>query len=102
MKKNFQTKAFLDLSQQLLIQNILLYKNGPLGPPKVENDLKIKSKSKVRIEGTIENESCSTTRVDPKPVFEPYPDPKNSPLGPKKIKNDLKIKSKSKVRIEKT
>ena len=27
--------------------------------------------SNVRIEGSIENESCSTTLVDPKTVFEP-------------------------------
>ena len=30
----------------------------------------------------IENKSCSNTLVDPKTVFEPYPDPKNSSLGP--------------------
>ena len=66
----------------------------------MKNDPKIKSKSKVRVEGTIENKSCSTTWVDPKIVFEPYPDQKNSPLGPQKVKNDPKNKSKSKVRIE--
>ena len=55
---------------------------------------------KIRIEGTIENKSCSTTWVDLKTVFEPYPEPKDSPLGPQKIKNDCKIKLKSKVRIE--
>ena len=36
-------------------------KNSPLGPQKVKNDPKIKSKSNVRMEGNIENESCSTT-----------------------------------------
>ena len=36
-------------------------KSSPLGPQKVKNDHKIKSKSNVRIEGNIENESCSTT-----------------------------------------
>ena len=36
-------------------------KNSPLGPKKVKSDPKIKSTSKVRIEGTIENKSCSTT-----------------------------------------
>ena len=35
------------------------------------NDPKIKSKSKVRIEGTMKNESCSTTLVDPKTVLSP-------------------------------
>ena len=35
-------------------------KNSRLGPQKVKKDPKIESKSKVRIELTIENESCST------------------------------------------
>ena len=48
----------------------------------------------------MENKICSTTWVDPKTVFEPYPDPKNSPLGPQKVKNDPKFESKSNVRIE--
>ena len=51
-------------------------------------------KSNVRIEGHIENESCSTTWVDPKTVVQPYPHSRNSPLGPKKVKNDSKIKEK--------
>ena len=67
-------------------------KNSPLGPQKVKKDPKIKSKSKVRIEGTVETETCSTTWVDPKKVFEPLPDPKNSPLGPKNNQNLFKIK----------
>ena len=42
------------------------------------------------MEENIDNKSCSTTLVDPKTFFEPYPDPKNSPLGPQKVKkNDL-------------
>ena len=36
-------------------------KNSPFGPKNVKNDPKIKSKSKVRIEENIKNESCSTT-----------------------------------------
>ena len=48
----------------------------------------------------IENKSCLTTWVQPKTVFEPYPDFKNSPLGPQKVKNNHKIESKSNVRIE--
>ena len=36
-------------------------KSSQLGPQKVDNYPKIKSKSNVRIEGNIENESCSTT-----------------------------------------
>ena len=47
-----------------------------------------------------QNESCSTTWVDPKTDVEPYSNPKNSPLAPQKVKNDPKIKSKSDVRIE--
>ena len=58
---------------------------------------KLSQKLKVRIEGTKENKSCSTTWVDPITVFEPYPNPNPKP---KKVKNDLKIKSKSKFRIE--
>ena len=51
-------------------------KNTQLGPQKVKNDPKIQSKSKVWIEGTsIENKSCSTTRVDPKTVLT-LPQPK--------------------------
>ena len=38
-------------------------KNSPLEPQKSQNDPKIKSKSNIRIEGHIENESCSTTWV---------------------------------------
>ena len=73
-------------------------KNSLLGPQKVKNDPKIKSKSNVRIEGNIENESCSTTWIDPKTVFEPFYSPKNSPLGPQKVENDQKIKQKSNIK----
>ena len=57
----------------------------PISALKSKNDPKVKSKSKVRIEGTIENKSCSTTWVDPKTVFEPYPDPKKT-FGAQKCK----------------
>ena len=46
----------------------------PPWPQKIKNDPKIKSKSKVRIEENIENKSFSTTWVDPKIVFQPYPE----------------------------
>ena len=69
-------------------------KNNPLGPQKVKNYPKIESKSNVRIQRNIENESCSTTWVDPKRIVEPHPNPKKCPLGPQKVKNDLKIKPK--------
>ena len=52
------------------------------------------------MERNKENESCSTTLLDPKTVFELFPNPKISPLGPQKVKNDPKNKSKSKVRID--
>ena len=74
---------------------------SPLGPQKVKNDPKIKSKSNVRIYGNIENESCLTTWVDHKTVFGPFPNPKNSLLGAQKVKNDPEIESKPNVRIEK-
>ena len=63
--------------------------NSPVGPKKEKNDLKIKSRSKVRIERNIENESCSTTWVDPKQFLNHTPTPK-WPLGPQKVKNDPK------------
>ena len=71
-----------------------------MGPQKVKNYPKIRSKSNVRIEGNIENESCSTTQIDPRTVFKPYPNPNKSPLLPHNVKNDRKIRSKSNVRIE--
>ena len=46
-------------------------KNSPSKPPKVKNDTKIKSNSRVRVEGITENKSCSTTWVVPKTAFEP-------------------------------
>ena len=42
----------------------------------------------------VQNKSYSTTLVDPKIVYEPYP------LGPQKVKNNPKIKSKLNVRFE--
>ena len=47
-------------------------KISSLGPQKVKNDPQIKSKSKVRLEGIIENESYSNTWVDLRTVFEPH------------------------------
>ena len=70
--------------------------NSQLGPTKVKNNPKIKSKSNFRLEGSIENKSLSTTWVDPKTIFKP------SSLGPQKVKNDPKIKSNSKNKIEGT
>ena len=49
---------------------------------KVKNDPNIKSKSYARVEENIENESSSTTWVDPKIVVKPYSNPQTSPLEP--------------------
>ena len=51
-------------------------KNSPLGPQKVKNHPKIKSKSKVRIEGTIKNRKNSNTGVDPENFLYPGWTPK--------------------------
>ena len=77
-------------------------KNCPLGPPKLKKYPKIKSKSKVRIEGTIETKSYQTTWVDPKTVFEPYPDHKNSPFKLKKSKMTPKSSQNQKLELKKT
>ena len=64
----------------------------PIKAPQVKRDHKIKSNSKVTIEENIENKSCSTTWVDPKIVFESYPDPKNSLIWLQKLKkNNLQL-----------
>ena len=55
-------------------------KNKLLGPQKVKDDPKIKSKSNVRIERNKEDESCSTTYVDPKTVVEPYSNPNKNEI----------------------
>ena len=72
-------------------QTLLNLKNRPLGPQTDKKDPKIKSKSNVRIERNKENEICLTTWVDPKTVFEPFPEPKNSPPGPQKSKMTPKL-----------
>ena len=71
-------------------------------PKNIIKDPKIQSKSNVRIDRNKENVSYSTTRVEPKTVFELFLNPKNSPLGPKKAKNDPKIKSKKMSELKKT
>ena len=58
------------------------------------------SKSKVRIDVTIDNKRCSTAWVDSKTVFNPYPDPKISPLGPQKWKKTPKLGQNKKIRVE--
>ena len=63
----------------------------PIRAQKVKNDPNIKSKSNARVEGNIENESCSTTWVDPKTVVKPYSDPQTSLLGPHKTKTTPKL-----------
>ena len=48
-------------TQNIFFQTCFDPKNSPLGPQKVKNDQQIKSKSKVRIEGTIEYKSKKQT-----------------------------------------
>ena len=81
------------MNPKTVVETFLNPKNGQLGPQKVKNYPKIRSKSNVRIEGNIKNKICSTTRVDPKTVVESYSNLRTSPLGPQKDKNDPKIKS---------
>ena len=66
------------------------HKTSPLGPQKDNDNPKIKSNSNVRIQGIIEYEICSTTRVEPKTIVELYSDPQTSPLGLQKNKNNPK------------
>ena len=56
-------------------------KNSPLGPPEAKKDVKIRSMLKVGIRWGIENQICSGIWVDPKKVFEHYPNPKNNLLA---------------------
>ena len=49
---------------------------SPLGPKKDKKDPKNMSNSNVRIQASIENESSSTTWVDPKTIFNPHIEPK--------------------------
>ena len=48
-----------------------------------------KVKLKERIEGKIENNSYSTTRVEHKIVFEPYLESQNSTFWPQKAQQEL-------------
>ena len=65
--------------------------NSQLGPQKAKNDPKINSKLNDRIKGNVENESCSTTWVDPKQLLNPTPTTKPAHLGPKKTKTTPKL-----------
>ena len=67
-------------------------KNRPLGPQKVITTPKTKSNSIVIIEGSIENESCSTIWVDLKTVYELKPTPKIARNGLKRLKMTQKLK----------
>ena len=58
------------------------FKKWPLRREKVKNDLNIKSKSKVRIKGSLENKSCSITWV---------PQPQKEPI--RALKNGYKFRS---------
>ena len=74
-------------------------KNIPLWSQKVKNYPKIKSDSKVRSEGIIENKSCSTAWVDLKTVLEPYtPTPKIA----QKITTTPKLSQNQKYELKET
>ena len=80
-------------------------KNRPLSLQKVKNDSKIKSNSKVRIEGMIENLSCSTIWVDPKTVYELKPTTIIAEIAqkgskwPQKTKKNQKTEKSYKVKV---
>ena len=59
-------------------------------------------KLKFRNDGNIQNESCSTTWVDPITFFEPFPNPENSPLEPKKSKMTPKLSENQMSGLKKT
>ena len=77
-------------------QNSFLYplptpQNRPLGP-KTPKDPQIKSNSKIRIQGNIENTSWPTAREDPKDkVFDVTWTPKIAHFGLKKRPKRTKI-----------
>ena len=73
-------------------QTLLWPTNQPIRAPKRQKWPQIKSNSNVTIHGIIENESCSTTWVDP------ILNPKIAHRGPKKINHYPKIKANSNVR----
>ena len=50
------------------------------GPKKAGNNPKIRSKSKVRIDGSLENKNSSDIWLDIKTVFEPYPNIPKKPI----------------------
>ena len=61
-------------------------KINPLGPQKVKKDPKIRSKYKVKIEGSKENNSCFAIQKDPKNVLNIAPAPKLAHSGLRKPK----------------
>ena len=63
----------------------------PITASKVENDPKIKSKSKVWIEENIDNQSCSTTWSDPKTALNPNLTAKIARCDPQKNKMTKKL-----------
>ena len=68
------------------------------------------SKPTIKIECTMENKSCSNTWIDPKTVFQTYPDQKENLVDPKTVfepypdrkigPSGPQIKLTSKARIE--
>ena len=57
-------------------------------PQKAKNNLKIRPKINVRIQGNIENKSYSAIQVHPKNVLQTHTTTKNITLGPQKAQNN--------------
>ena len=54
----------------------------------------------LELKKSIENKSCSTTRVDSKKVFQPFPDPTIAHWGPKKSKMTPKLDRNQKSQLK--
>ena len=77
-------------------------KNNPLGPQKVKNNPKIKSKEKVRIEGTIEKKVVQLHEWTPYLIPGTIPRPQICLLGQQKVKNNLKLSQNQNSELKET
>ena len=74
----------------------------PLGPQKVKNNPKIKSKEKVRIEGTIEKKVVQLHEWTPYLIPGTIPRPQICLLGQQKVKNNLKLSQNQNSELKET
>ena len=72
-----------------------------MGHQKAKTHPKNRSKFKAKIEGTIENKSCSAIQIDPKKVYEFYSTPIVAHWGPKQQKGPQNYAN-IKIRIERS